>query len=79
MNLWKSFSGMVEVELTSASLEQSFDAIRQKNISVFAVVPVGDLTVRFMVCRKDYPLLQILRLVFQILLNKHNILLFRSS
>lgn len=58
MNLWKSIAGMVEVELTCASMEQALDAIRQENISVFKVVPVSDLTVGFRIYRKDYSSLQ---------------------
>lgn len=57
MNLWKSIAGMVEVELTSADLAQSLDAVSQEDISVFGVQNLTDLTARFTIYQKTYPAL----------------------
>ena len=35
MNLWKSMSGIVEVELTSADIAQSMEVLRTENITIF--------------------------------------------
>ena len=53
MNLWKSIAGIVEVELTSADLAQSFEAICGNNIAVFQVRSITNLTAHFRVFQKD--------------------------
>ncbi|MBQ8835232.1 MAG: sporulation protein YqfD [Oscillospiraceae bacterium] len=53
MDFWRSVHGMVEAELTSAALDTAFQAINRQDISVYQVIPVSDLTVRFQIRRKD--------------------------
>lgn len=54
MNLWNSLSGMVEVELTSADIHSAFAAMNSNQIFLYEVRKCSDLTVRFMILRKDY-------------------------
>lgn len=54
MNLWKSLTGMVEVELTSAEPGAAFHAGNEQNIPMFDVRQYGDLTARFRIYRRDY-------------------------
>lgn len=54
MDLWKSIAGMVEVELTSADPADAFRAVTECNISLFRVTHLSDLTVRFLIYRKDF-------------------------
>ena len=54
MSLWKSFGGMVEVELTSADIGSTLAAINGKNIRIFGLSAHGELTIRFQIQRKDY-------------------------
>ena len=54
MNLWRSLGGMVEVELTCADPGGAFDAINRREIPVYQVSQVSDLTVGFRIRRRDY-------------------------
>lgn len=54
MDLWRSLSGMVEVELTSADSAGALRQINTAGIPVFDVVWVDDLTVRFRLRRGDH-------------------------
>ena len=54
MDLWKSLSGMVEAELTSADLGAAFTAISQADIAVFSVRQTDDLTARLRIPRSDF-------------------------
>jgi len=58
MNLWKSIGGMLEMELTSACVEEVLAAISEKNISIFRVETKGDLTLRFQIERKNHAALR---------------------
>ena len=60
MDLWHSLAGMVEVELTSADVSGTLTAINTMEIKTWEIRSIGDLTVRFCVCRKDYSKLQTL-------------------
>jgi len=54
VNFWKSLAGMAVVEVTSASMELTFEAIRSMDIPIFQVRALSDLTSRFLIYRKDY-------------------------
>lgn len=54
MNFWKSLAGMAEVEVTSACIELTFEAIRSMDIPIFQVHTVSDLTSRFLIFQKDF-------------------------
>lgn len=54
MDLWNSFAGMVEAELTSAEPEAALVAANERNIVIFSVQRISDLTVRFRILRRDY-------------------------
>lgn len=53
MDLWRSLSGMLEVELTSADREGALCAINASGITVYQAVEAGDLGLRFTVRRSD--------------------------
>ena len=55
MNLWKSTTGMMQLEITSADLAQCLSAISVANIPIFRVQTISGLVMRLMVFRKDYP------------------------
>lgn len=52
MNLWYSFAGMIEVELTSADPEQTFTEIGALNIEIRAIRKHSDLTYSFLIPRR---------------------------
>ena len=54
MELWRSLAGMVEVELTSADPSGALQAINARNVTVYNVERVGDLTLLFSIRRKNY-------------------------
>lgn len=54
MNIWKSIGGMVEVELTSADLGDTFCAAGEARIPLYRVETLGPLTAKFTVCRRDF-------------------------
>lgn len=54
MDFWKSLEGMVEAELTSAEPGAALAAINDRNVPLFDVRQEGDLTVRFLLRRRDY-------------------------
>ncbi|MDD5864461.1 MAG: sporulation protein YqfD [Firmicutes bacterium] len=54
MDFWKSAGGMMEAELTSAEPGAALAAINERNIPLFHVRQEGDLTVAFLVRRRDY-------------------------
>lgn len=60
MDLWKSLSGMIEVELTSAEPETALGAINARGIEIFRVEQKGELTLRFRIRRRDYTVLEAL-------------------
>lgn len=57
MDLWKSLSGMIEVELTSAEPETALGAINARGIEIYRVEQKGELTLRFRIRRRDYTVL----------------------
>lgn len=58
MDIWKSASGMLEVELTSAEPETALSAINSAGIEMSELMQVGELSCRFWIRRKDYPMLE---------------------
>lgn len=54
MGIWNRFSGCLEVELTSAGLEEAYGEIVNRRISLYRVIQVDALTVRFVVTKRDY-------------------------
>lgn len=54
MDLWKSLSGMMVVELTSAEPEAALGAVNTRGIEIFRVEQKGELTLRFRIRRKDH-------------------------
>lgn len=54
MGIWKSLSGMVEAELTSADLSGALSAVNERGVQIFDVRPQGDLAARFWLYRQDY-------------------------
>lgn len=58
MGLYKSLSGMVRVELTSAGIEDSLERIHSMGIGIFRAVTDGQLCVWFYVRRQDLPRLR---------------------
>ena len=54
MDFWRSLSGMVEVELTSADPAGALRAINETGITVYNALQEGDLTLRFRLQRKDH-------------------------
>ena len=60
MNLWKSFGGVLEIELVSADPEAALSAVNAVGIPLFAVTRVSDLVFRFELLRSDYDRLTVL-------------------
>lgn len=60
MELWRSLTGMVEVELTSADPAGALRAINSAGITVYQTHQAGDLTLRFGLQRRDYRRLRLL-------------------
>jgi len=58
MDLWKSITGMLEVELTSASVENALDAISRSGMTIYHVQFQSDLTVSFSVLSSDWSALE---------------------
>lgn len=54
MDLWRSLSGMVEVELTSADPEAALVAINTSGITIYNVKQSGELTLHFRLQRRDH-------------------------
>ena len=54
MDFWKSVLGMMEVELTSADPGSALTEINQKEIPVYRVMQLDDLSLRFEILRRDY-------------------------
>ena len=54
MDLWRSLSGVVEVELTSADVASALQAINAAGIEIFGVRQKNDLTLYFTIRRSDY-------------------------
>lgn len=54
MDLWKSLSGMAEVELTSAEPESALGVISREGIELFSVRQKTELTLQFQIRRRDY-------------------------
>ena len=54
MSFWKSLSGMLLVEFTSASPETVLDAITQARIPLNRVVKMDELRCRILIRRRDY-------------------------
>ena len=53
MNIWKSMGGMLEMELTSADLGDTFCTAGEARIPLYRVETLGPLTARFTICRRD--------------------------
>jgi len=54
LEFWKSLSGMLRVEFTSADPENAFDTITQANIPIAQVTQQDPLTYRIVIHRSDY-------------------------
>lgn len=54
MRLWKSLTGMMKVELTSAEPEITLSEVNEAGIEVFDVSFVNDLTREFRIMRTDF-------------------------
>lgn len=54
MGMWKSLTGTVKAELTSADIAESLTAINAAGIILFRTVQTGDLTVELTLYRRDY-------------------------
>ncbi len=54
MEFWKSLSGMLTVEFTSAVPEKALDTIMLAKIPIFNVVQKNELTYRIRIHRRDY-------------------------
>ena len=54
MSVWRSLNGIVEVEISSASPAQLLTVLNERNVSLFDIRYVDDLTVRFKLSRSDY-------------------------
>ena len=54
MDLWRSLTGMVEVEMTSADPAGALRAINSTGITVYHTHQAGDLTLQFGLQRQDY-------------------------
>lgn len=60
MDLWNSLTGMVEVSITSAAPDAALRAITEKNIPIYQVKQISELTLSFRIHRKDYKILSAL-------------------
>ena len=58
MNIWQSFSGILEVELTSAELTDALTAVNNREIAIRDLHWVDDLTCVFRIKRSSYRQLQ---------------------
>lgn len=58
MNFWKSISGMLQVELTSANPEESFLAANEQGIAFFRMEQISGLTTRLYISRANHRRLQ---------------------
>ena len=54
MRFWQSMAGMVRLELTSADISASLEALTKADIALFQLEPVGELELCFSAARKDY-------------------------
>ena len=54
MRFWQSMAGMVRLELTSADISSSLEALTKADIALFQLEPVGELELCFSAARKDY-------------------------
>lgn len=54
MDIWRSLTGMVEVELTSADPAATLHAVNAAGITIYHTHQTGDLTLRFGLLRQDY-------------------------
>ena len=54
MDLWRSLSGMVILDLTSADVTESMRCINDSGIRIFGAVAKDALTMRFQIHRRDY-------------------------
>ena len=57
MGLYRGLAGAVDVEIISAGLDRTIDAILDSRIGLFSVSPVDELTVRATVRRDALPML----------------------
>lgn len=58
MNLLKSIVGMVAVQIISADIVRTLDAINRSDIQVFHVSQIDDLTVQVQIYRRDFRVLK---------------------
>ena len=56
MNWFRSFGGMIAVELTSADIGEALSAVNGSEIHIYSVEFVSDLTSRMKISIHDYPL-----------------------
>ena len=54
MDFWRFMGGMLEVELTSAEIGSALQAINEKNIPIYQVQQISDLTTVFRINRRDF-------------------------
>ncbi len=60
MNFWRSSAGVIEAELTSAALEDAVAGINALGIDLLSLDRCSDLTCRFQILRKEYPVIKAL-------------------
>ena len=60
MEFWRSLSGILEVELTSAEPEEALSAVNSSGIEMIHIRRTGDLSYQFCIRRSDYPRLEVL-------------------
>ena len=58
MNIFRSLSGILAVELTSADISNILSAVNRSGIHLYSVEYVSDITSRMKISRHDYPLFQ---------------------
>lgn len=56
MDFWNSASGMIRIELTAADPAMALSALNLEGVTVHRIKWVDDLTVQFLIRRKDYRL-----------------------
>lgn len=54
MNIWQSISGMLDIQLTSAELNEALHRIAAEGIGIYQITFQDELSCRFRIDRKDY-------------------------
>lgn len=58
MDLWRSLTGIVQIEITSANPAALLQRLSVKNIRLFNIDYISDFTVKMNVSRKDIPIIE---------------------